>query len=163
MQKIRKVVIPVAGHGTRVLPATKSIPKEMLPVVDRPLIDYVVHEALEAGIEHIIFVTGRGKTALEDYFDHAIELEGSLEAKGKVEILQDVQRPIQQAGSISYTRQQSPAGLGHAIWCARELVGNEPFAISLPDVIIRGEKGCLINEILNISATKARCALCHRL
>ncbi len=143
MSSIRKIVVPVAGHGTRVLPATKSTPKEMLPVVDRPLIDYVVEEALEAGIEHIVFVTGRGKGALEDYFDHAIELEAGLEKKNKAEILADVRRPIRTPGSLSYTRQQSPAGLGHAIWCARDIIGNEPFAISLPDVIIRGKPGCL--------------------
>ncbi|MCI5048431.1 MAG: UTP--glucose-1-phosphate uridylyltransferase GalU [Aquisalinus sp.] len=143
MKPIRKIVIPVAGHGTRVLPATKSTPKEMLPVVDRPLIHYVVEEALEAGIEHIVFVTGRGKGALEDYFDHAFELEAGLEAKGKTAILEDVRQPIMTPGSLSYTRQQSPAGLGHAIWCAREIIGDEPFAISLPDVIIRGKPGCL--------------------
>ncbi len=143
MSQIRKIVIPVAGHGTRVLPATKSIPKEMLPVVDKPLIDYVVAEALEAGIEHVIFVTGRGKSALEDYFDHAFELEAGLQAKNKTDILTEVRQPIRPPGSLCYTRQQSPAGLGHAIWCAREIVGNEPFAISLPDVIIRGTPGCL--------------------
>jgi UTP--glucose-1-phosphate uridylyltransferase len=143
MSTIKKIVIPVAGHGTRVLPATKSIPKEMLPVVDRPLIDYVVEEALEAGIEHVVFVTGRGKGALEDYFDHAYELESSLHAKQKTDILNAVRRPIQKAGSLSYTRQQSPSGLGHAIWCARDIIGDEPFAISLPDVIIRGKPGCL--------------------
>ena len=143
MPAIRKIVIPVAGHGTRVLPATKSIPKEMLPVVDKPLIDYVVEEAFEAGIEHVVLVTGRGKGALEDYFDHAYELEASLSAKQKTEILEQVQRPVHKAGSISYTRQQSPSGLGHAIWCARDIIGDEPFAISLPDMIIRGQPGCL--------------------
>jgi UTP--glucose-1-phosphate uridylyltransferase len=143
MSKIRKIVIPVAGHGTRVLPATKSIPKEMLPVVDKPLIDYVVEEALEAGIEHIIFVTGRNKGAIEDYFDHAFELETSLAEKGKTALLEACQSKVLTPGSIAYTRQQTPSGLGHAIWCARELVGNEPFAISLPDVIIKGQPGCL--------------------
>ena len=140
---IRKIVIPVAGHGTRVLPATKTTPKEMLTLVDRPLIDHVVAEALEAGIEHVVFVTGRNKGALEDYFDHAIELETALAAKNKNDILADVQRPIRTPGSISYTRQQQPAGLGHAIWCARDIVGDEPFAISLPDMVIRGTPGCL--------------------
>lgn len=140
---IKKIVIPVAGHGTRVLPATKSIPKEMLPLVDKPLIDYVVAEALEAGIEHIIFVTGRGKGPLEDYFDHAFELETSLAAKNKSDILSTVQKSILDPGTISWTRQQKPAGLGHAIWCARKIVGDEPFAISLPDMIIRGKPGCL--------------------
>lgn len=143
MSAIKKIVIPVAGFGTRVLPATKSIPKEMLPVVDRPLIDYVVAEALEAGIEHIVFVTGRGKSEIEDYFDHAVELETALKAKNKDAILESVVAPILKPGAISFTRQQEPAGLGHAIWCARDIVGDAPFAISLPDVIIRGAPGCL--------------------
>lgn len=143
MAPIRKIVIPVAGFGTRVLPATKVTPKELLTVVDRPLIDYVVREAIEAGIEHIILVTGRGKGAIEDYFDHAFELETTLAAKKKEDVLTDVRQPIQIPGTISYTRQQTPSGLGHAIWCAREIVGNEPFAISLPDVIVRGKPGCL--------------------
>ncbi|MGV6800869.1 MAG: UTP--glucose-1-phosphate uridylyltransferase GalU [bacterium] len=147
MPHIRKIVIPVAGFGTRVLPATKVTPKELLTVVDRPLIDYVVHEALEAGIEHIILVTGRGKGAIEDYFDHAFELETTLAAKQKDEVLTDVQRPILSPGSISYTRQQTPSGLGHAIWCARDIVGDEPFAISLPDVIIRGRPSCLTQMV----------------
>jgi len=134
--RIRKVVIPVAGLGTRVLPATKSIPKELLPVVDRPLIDYVVSEAHDAGIEHVILVTGRGKGAIEDYFDHSFELESTLKAKGKHAILRDVESVIPRAGNFSYTRQQAPLGLGHAVWCARELVGNEPFAVSLPDEIV---------------------------
>ncbi len=143
MKPVRKVVIPVAGHGTRVLPATKSTPKELLPLVDRPLIDYVVNEAFEAGIEQVILVTGRGKGAIEDYFDHAFELETGLEAKKKSDILDSVQKVIPAAGAISYTRQQRPLGLGHAIWCARHLVGDEPFAISLPDVVIEGQPGCL--------------------
>ncbi len=143
MKPIRKVVIPVAGHGTRVLPATKAFPKELLPVVDRPLIHYVVEEAFEAGIEHVVFVTGRNKAAIEDYFDHAFELETSLKEKGKVEILEDVQSSVFQPGQMSFTRQQAPAGLGHAIWCARDIIGDEPFAISLPDVIVRGAPGCL--------------------
>lgn len=140
---IRKVVIPVAGFGTRVLPATKSIPKELLPVVDRPLIDYVVQEALEAGIEHVVLITSRGKAGIEDYFDHAYELEQALKAKNKDAILESVVAPVRQPGAVSFTRQQVPAGLGHAIWCARDIVGNEPFAISLPDVIIRGTPGAL--------------------
>lgn len=140
---IKKVVIPVAGFGTRVLPATKSIPKELLPVVDRPLIDYVVDEALEAGIEHVVFVTSRGKAGIEDYFDHAYELEEALKAKSKDAILESVLAPVRSPGSISFTRQQKPAGLGHAIWCARNIIGNAPFAISLPDVIIRGKPGAL--------------------
>jgi len=143
MKPVRKVVIPVAGLGTRVLPASKSIPKELLPLVDRPLIDYVVREAFDAGIEHAVLVTGRGKSAIDDYFDHAIELEAGLEAKGREEMLNRVRSPIPKAGAISYTRQQAPLGLGHAIWCARDIVGNEPFAVSLPDVVIDAPAGAL--------------------
>ena len=139
---VRKAVIPVAGHGTRVLPATKAIPKELLPVVDRPLIHYVVDEAREAGIEHIVFVTGRGKGAIEDYFDHAVELETALQEKNKTAIYDDTMSSLLPAGAASFTRQQQPKGLGHAIWCARDIIGNEPFAILLPDVIIQGEPGC---------------------
>lgn len=143
MKPVRKVVIPVAGLGTRVLPATKSIPKELLPVVDRPLIDYVVAEAYEAGIEEIILVTGRGKGAIEDYFDHAFELETSLREKNKTALLEAVGRTVPKAGTVMYTRQQAPLGLGHAVWCARELVGEEPFAVSLPDEIVPGRPGFL--------------------
>lgn len=143
MTKIRKAVLPVAGLGTRVLPATKSIPKEMLPVFDRPAIQYVVDEALEAGIEHIVFVTGRNKAAIEDYFDSAYELEMTLEAKGKTDILEEVARTRPTPGSMSFVRQQAPLGLGHAIWCARDIIGNDPFAILLPDVLIKGKPGCL--------------------
>lgn len=142
-KKIRKVVIPVAGLGTRVLPATKSIPKELLPVVDRPLIDYVVAEAREAGIEHFVLVTGRGKTAIEDYFDHAFELEATLRLKGKGDILTAVESIIPPAGAISSTRQQAPLGLGHAVWCARDIIGDEPFAVSLPDEIVPSRPGFL--------------------
>ncbi len=143
MTSIRKVVIPVAGLGTRVLPATKSTPKEMLTVVDRPLIDYVVREAHDAGIEHVILVTGRGKGAIEDYFDHAFELEATLDAKNKTAMLEEIVGALPAAGAISYTRQQAPLGLGHAVWCARELVGNEPFAVSLPDEIVATKPGFL--------------------
>ena len=143
MKPIRKVVIPVAGLGTRVLPATKSIPKELLTVVDRPLIDYVVDEARNAGIEQVILVTGRGKGAIEDYFDHAFELEETLKAKSKTAILEEVEKTIPKAGAVSYTRQQAPLGLGHAVWCARELVGDEPFAVSLPDEIVSHRPGFL--------------------
>ena len=143
MKPIRKVVIPVAGLGTRVLPATKSIPKELLTVVDRPLIDYVVDEARDAGIEQVILVTGRGKGAIEDYFDHAFELEETLKAKSKTAILEEVEKTIPKAGAVSYTRQQAPLGLGHAVWCARELVGDEPFAVSLPDEIVSHRPGFL--------------------
>jgi UTP--glucose-1-phosphate uridylyltransferase len=143
MNKLRTVVIPVAGLGTRVLPATKTIPKELLPVVDRPLIDFVVAEAREAGIERIVFVTGRGKSAIEDYFDHAFELETSLREKNKTALLGELERNIPRAGLVSYTRQQAPLGLGHAVWCARELVGGEPFAVSLPDEIVPQSPGFL--------------------
>ncbi len=142
-KRVRKVVIPVAGLGTRVLPATKSIPKELLPVVDRPLIDYVVAEARDAGIEHVILVTGRGKSAIEDYFDHAFELETTLRAKAKTDILAEIEKTIPRAGDLSYTRQQAPLGLGHAVWCARAIVGDEPFAVSLPDEIVPSRPGFL--------------------
>jgi UTP--glucose-1-phosphate uridylyltransferase len=137
--RIRKAVFPVAGLGTRVLPATKSIPKELLPVIDRPVIQYVVDEAREAGIEHFVFVTGRGKSAIEDYFDHAYELETQLKAKNKLDILASVEASRLPAGSSSFLRQQAPLGLGHAVWCAREVIGNEPFAVLLPDVIVKGK------------------------
>ena len=142
-KKLRKVVIPVAGLGTRVLPATKSIPKELLPVVDRPLIDYVIEEAKDAGLEAFVLVTGRGKTAIEDYFDHAFELEETLKAKKKTAILEAVEKTIPTAGAVSYTRQQAPLGLGHAVWCAREIIGDEPFAVSLPDEIVPHSPGFL--------------------
>jgi len=152
---IRKAVLPVAGFGTRVLPATKSIPKEMLPVVDRPAIQYVVDEALAAGIEHIVFVTGRNKGAIEDYFDRAYELETSLEQRGesKRDILKQVQQTTLPAGSASFVRQQSPLGLGHAIWCARDIIGNEPFAILLPDVIVRAAPSCLAQMVTAYNET----------
>ncbi|MEM9668864.1 MAG: UTP--glucose-1-phosphate uridylyltransferase GalU [Pseudomonadota bacterium] len=139
---IRKAVLPVAGFGTRVLPATKSIPKEMLPVVDRPAIQYVVDEALEAGIEHIVFITGRNKGAIEDYFDRAYELEVTLDQKRKEVALEQVEKTRLPAGSASFVRQQSPLGLGHAIWCAKDIVGKEPFAVLLPDVIVKSSPGC---------------------
>ena len=144
---IRKAIFPVAGLGTRFLPATKAVPKELLPVVDRPLIQYAVDEAREAGIEQMIFVTGRGKGAIEDYFDHAFELEAGLEAKKKTAILDSVRGVIPKAGALSYTRQQAPLGLGHAVWCARDIIGDEPFAVSLPDVVIDGKPGCLAQMI----------------
>lgn len=145
--RVRKAVLPVAGFGTRVLPATKTIPKEMLPVVDRPAIQYVVDEALEAGIEHIVFVTGRNKGAIEDYFDISYELEESLTKKNKTAILEQVQQTLLPAGSASFVRQQSPLGLGHAIWCARDIIGNEPFAVLLPDVIVKGKPSCLAQMV----------------
>ncbi len=141
---IRKAVLPVAGFGTRVLPATKAIPKEMLPVVDRPALQYVVDEAIEAGIEHIVFVTGRGKGAIEDYFDLSFELETNLRGKAsKADILAEVEKTRLPAGGASFTRQQEALGLGHAIWCARDIIGDEPFAILLPDVIVKAKQSCL--------------------
>lgn len=143
MTKIRKAVLPVAGFGTRVLPATKSIPKEMLPVVDRPALQYVVDEAIEAGIEHIVFVTGRNKGAIEDYFDRAYELEATLHLKNKSALLAELESKLPTPGSASFVRQQSPQGLGHAVWCARDVIGNEPFAVLLPDVLVKSKPGCL--------------------
>ncbi|MEP5623281.1 MAG: UTP--glucose-1-phosphate uridylyltransferase GalU, partial [Hyphomicrobiales bacterium] len=142
-KRIRKAVLPVAGLGTRFLPATKAVPKEMLTIVDRPIIQYVVDEARAAGIEHIVFVTGRNKQVIEDHFDMAYELEDTLKARNKVEALEllDKHRPV--PGSTSFTRQQAPLGLGHAIWCARDIIGDEPFAILLPDMIIKSDVSCL--------------------
>ena len=138
MKRIRKAVLPVAGLGTRFLPATKAVPKEMMPVVDRPVVQHVVDEAKAAGIEHFIFVTGRNKGPIEDHFDIAHELNVTLEARGKTKELEALQADLPQAGQTSFTRQQAPLGLGHAVWCARELVGNEPFAVLLPDMLSRG-------------------------
>lgn len=151
---IRKAVLPVAGFGTRVLPATKAIPKELLPVVDRPALQYVVDEAIEAGIEHIVFITGRGKGAIEDYFDLSFELETNLRGKAsKAGILAEVEKTRLPAGRASFTRQQEALGLGHAIWCARDIIGNEPFAILLPDVIVKAEKSCLAQMVDAYSKT----------
>lgn len=143
MKKVRKAVFPVAGLGTRFLPATKAVPKEMLTVVDRPVIQYVVDEAKEAGIEHFIFVTGRNKTVIEDHFDVQFELYNTLAQRGKDDQLEKLHRLQPTPGQTSYTRQQVPLGLGHAVWCARDLVGNEPFALLLPDMIMQSEKSCL--------------------
>jgi UTP--glucose-1-phosphate uridylyltransferase len=143
MRRIRKAVLPVAGLGTRFLPATKAMPKEMLPVVDRPLVQYVVDEAREAGIEHFIFVTGRNKHIIEDHFDRQVELEHTLQGRNRREALEYLSRELPPPGTTSFTRQQEPLGLGHAVWCARELVGNEPFALLLPDVLIHHAPGCL--------------------
>ncbi len=142
-QPVRKIVFPVAGLGTRFLPATKAVPKEMLPVVDKPLIQYAVEDALEAGIDEFIFVTGRGKQAIEDHFDHAYELEATLSEKNKRDLLADLAPTLPPAGNVAFTRQQKPYGLGHAIWCARHFVGDEPFAISLPDMLIDASPSCL--------------------
>jgi UTP--glucose-1-phosphate uridylyltransferase len=142
-KRIRKAVLPVAGLGTRFLPATKAVPKEMLNIVDRPMIQYIVDEALSAGIEHIVFVTGRNKHIIEDYFDIAYELNDTLTRRGKVEALTTLQRLQPAAGAMSFTRQQEPLGLGHAVWCARDIVGDEPFALLLPDMITHGDQPCL--------------------
>jgi UTP--glucose-1-phosphate uridylyltransferase len=143
MKAIRKAVFPVAGLGTRFLPATKAIPKEMLTIVDRPAIQLVVDEAREAGIEHFIFVTGRNKDAIEDYFDLSYELEETLRARKKNAELATLAEVLPAPGTTSFTRQQSPLGLGHAVWCARELVGDEPFAVLLPDMLMMAKPGCL--------------------
>jgi UTP--glucose-1-phosphate uridylyltransferase len=140
---IRKAVFPVAGLGTRMLPATKAIPKEMLPVVDKPIIQYAFEEARAAGIEHFIFVTGRGKSVIEDHFDHAYELDDALVKKGKLAERDSIAAWVPRPGELSYTRQQVPLGLGHAVWCARHLVGDEPFAVVLVDDLILAEVPCL--------------------
>jgi len=145
--RIRKAVFPVAGLGTRFLPATKSIPKEMLPVVDKPLIQYAVEEALNSGIEQIIFVTGKRKAALEDHFDYDLELEETLKSKKKKEILEAIKTVVPETGTIVYTRQNVPLGLGHAIWCARDVVGNEPFAVILADDLIKSDTPALSQMI----------------
>jgi UTP--glucose-1-phosphate uridylyltransferase len=142
-RSIRKAVFPVAGLGTRFLPATKAMPKEMLTVVDRPLIQVVVDEAREAGIEHFIFVTGRNKSVIEDHFDKQYELESTLRKRGKSVELDLLEMDLPGAGETSFTRQQEPLGLGHAVWCARHLVGDEPFAVVLPDMIMKAEPSCL--------------------
>jgi UTP--glucose-1-phosphate uridylyltransferase len=147
VKKLRKAVLPVAGFGTRVLPATKAIPKEMLPVFDRPALQYVVDEAWAAGIEHIICVTGRGKGAIEDYFDRAYELEDSLGKKNKTDLLGELGAVLPKAGTISFVRQQSPLGLGHAVWCARDIVGDEPFAVMLPDMLMMATPSCLAQMV----------------
>ena len=143
VQPVRKAIFPVAGLGTRFLPATKAMPKEMLPVVDRPLIQYAVDEARDAGIEEFIFVTGRAKSAIEDHFDRSYELERTLEESGKHEALKDIRALMPEPGQIFYTRQQQPLGLGHAVWCARYQIGNEPFAVLLADDLILAKPGCL--------------------
>ena len=144
MQKpVRKAVFPVGGLGTRFLPATKSMPKEMLPVVDKPLIQYAVEEARESGIEEFIFVTGRGKSAIEDHFDHSYELNDMLQQRGKSNALKLVTDMLMRPGSFAYIRQQEPLGLGHAVWCARKLVGDEPFAVILADDLVQSQRPCL--------------------
>jgi UTP--glucose-1-phosphate uridylyltransferase len=140
--KIRKAIIPAAGLGTRFLPATKAMPKEMLPIVDKPTIQYIVEEAIESGIEDIIIVTGKGKRAIEDHFDHSLELEQNLFEKGKLELLEEVQKSSNMV-DIHYIRQKEPRGLGHAVWCARKFIGNEPFAVLLGDDIVQANTPCL--------------------
>src|SRR5579871_5163972 len=142
-KSVRKAVFPVAGMGTRFLPATKAVPKEMLPVVDKPVIQYAVEEAREAGIEQFIFVTGRGKHVIADHFDHAYELEALLSAREKTAELHSLLESLPSTGSVAFTRQQRPLGLGHAVWCARHLVGDEPFAVLLVDDLMIGEPPCL--------------------
>lgn len=145
--KIKKAIFPVGGLGTRFLPATKSMPKEMLPIVDKPLIQYAVEEAADAGIEQFIFVTSRGKSAIENHFDHSFELENNLLSKGKRDTLKTAQEMLKIPGSFAYVRQQEPAGLGHAIWCARHLIANEPVAVILADDLIYGTS--TIKEMIN--------------
>ena len=147
MRRVRKAVFPVAGLGTRVLPAVKAVPKEMLPVVDRPLIEYAVEEARAAGIEEFIFVTGRGKDALEDHFDRAIELEDTLQQRGKTRELEAVRHTNLPAGSVQSLRQAEPLGLGHAVWCARQVIGDEPFAVLLPDEVFLAEPSLLAQMV----------------
>ena len=143
VKKVTKAVFPVAGQGTRFLPATKSIPKEIMTLVDRPLIQYAIDEARAAGIKEFIFVTSRGKSALEDYFDHSPELENTLKRQGKTDLLDILRDTNMDSGAIAYVRQNRPMGLGHAFWCARRLIGNEPFAVLLPDDVIAADKPCL--------------------
>ena len=147
IKPVRKAVFPVAGMGTRFLPATKAIPKEMLPVVDKPVIQYAVEEAREAGIEQFVFITGRGKHVIADHFDHAYELESLLEARDKTTELNSLLEMLPKTGSVGMIRQQQPLGLGHAVWCARHFVGNEPFAVLLPDDLMVGKPGALAQMI----------------
>jgi UTP--glucose-1-phosphate uridylyltransferase len=156
MKPIRKAIFPVAGLGTRFLPATKAMPKEMLPVVDRPLIQHVVDEAREAGIEHFIFVTGRNKSVIEDHFDRQFELELTLKERSRTADLKLLSSDLPDPGTTSFTRQQSPLGLGHAVWCARELVGHEPFALLLPDVLVQHKPSCLAQMIEAYRAANER-------
>jgi UTP--glucose-1-phosphate uridylyltransferase len=147
MKPVRKAVFPVAGMGTRFLPATKAVPKEMLPVVDKPVIQYAVEEAREAGIEQFVFITGRGKHVIADHFDHAYELESLLEARDKTTELNSLLEMLPKTGSVGMIRQQQPLGLGHAVWCARHFVGDDPFAVLLPDDLMVGRPGALSQMI----------------
>ena len=141
--RVRKAVLPVAGLGTRVLPGAKTTPKNLLNVVDRPILSYVVEEARAAGIEHFVFIVGRGQGAIEDYFDSSPEIENTLEAKGKLDILADIRRDLLQPGQMSFIRQMAPLGLGHAVWCARDVIGDEPFAVMLPDMLMMAKTSAL--------------------
>ena len=147
MKPIRKAVLPVAGLGTRVLPAAKTTPKNMLNVVDRPILSYVVAEARAAGIEHLIFIVGRGQGAIEDYFDHNVELEAQLAAKGRTELMAEMAGELGKPGEMSFVRQMQPLGLGHAVWCARDLIGDEPFAVMLPDMLMDATPPALVQAV----------------
>jgi len=146
-RRVRKAVLPVAGLGTRVLPGAKTTPKNLLNVVDRPILSYIVEEARAAGIEHMVFIVGRGQGAIEDYFDSNPEIEGALESKGKADILADVRRDLPQPGQMSFVRQMAPLGLGHAVWCARDVIGDEPFAVMLPDMLMAARPGALAQAV----------------
>jgi UTP--glucose-1-phosphate uridylyltransferase len=146
-KRVRKAVLPVAGLGTRVLPGAKTTPKNLLNVVDRPILSYIVEEARAAGIEHFVFIVGRGQGAIEDYFDANPEIEGALEAKGKLDILADVRRDLPEPGGMSFVRQMAPQGLGHAVWCARHVIGDEPFAVMLPDMLMAAEPPALAQAV----------------
>ena len=144
---VRKAVLPVAGLGTRVLPVGKTTPKNLLNVVDRPILSYIVEEARAAGIEHIVFIVSRGQGAIEDYFDSIPEIENALAAKGKVEILEDLRRDLPEPGQMSFIRQMAPLGLGHAVWCARHVIGDEPFAVMLPDMLMQASPPALVQAV----------------
>ncbi len=146
-RRVRKAVLPVAGLGTRVLPGAKTTPKNLLNVVDRPILSYIVEEAVAAGIEHFVFIVGRGQGAIEDYFDAAPEIEQALEAKGKTDVLAEVRRDVLEPGQMSFVRQMAPLGLGHAVWCARDIVGDEPFAVMLPDMLMAARPPALAQAV----------------
>lgn len=145
--RVRKAVLPVAGLGTRVLPGAKTTPKNMLNIVDRPILSYIVEEGRAAGIEHFVFIVGRGQGAIEDYFDANPEIEGALEAKGKSDILAEVRRDLPKPGQMSFVRQMAPLGLGHAVWCARDIIGDEPFAVILPDMLMAADTPALAQAV----------------
>jgi UTP--glucose-1-phosphate uridylyltransferase len=147
IKRVRKAVLPVAGLGTRVLPGAKTTPKNLLNVVDRPILSYIVEEARAAGIEHFVFIVGRGQGAIEDYFDSNPEIEAALEAKGKLDILAEVRRDLPEPGGMSFVRQMAPLGLGHAVWCARHVIGDEPFAVMLPDMLMAAEPPALAQAV----------------